>query len=52
MNDVVLDFTMGSGSTIIGAIISKRQYIGIEKDKDIYEVAKKRIDRFINDKSV
>ena len=51
-NDVVLDFTMGSGSTIIAAINTKRNYIGIEKDKDIYEVAKKRIDRFINDKSV
>ena len=48
-NDVVLDFCMGSGSSIIGCINSKRQYIGIEKDKDIYEVAKKRIDRFIND---
>jgi site-specific DNA-methyltransferase (adenine-specific) len=42
-NDVVLDFTMGSGSTIIACKNTKRHYIGIEKDKDIFEVAKKRI---------
>jgi len=43
-NDVVLDFTMGSGSTVIACKNTKRNYIGIEKDKDIFEVAKKRID--------
>ena len=37
-NDVVLDFCMGSGSSIIGCINSNRQYIGIEKDKTIFEV--------------
>jgi site-specific DNA-methyltransferase (adenine-specific) len=42
-NDVVLDFCMGSGSSIIGCINSNRQYIGIEKDKTIFEVAQKRI---------
>jgi site-specific DNA-methyltransferase (adenine-specific) len=34
---------MGSGSSIIGCINSNRQYIGIEKDKTIFEVAQKRI---------
>ena len=48
-NDVVLDFCMGSGSTIIAAINTNRKYIGIEKDQDIYEVAKKRINRLLND---
>ena len=48
-NDVVLDFCMGSGSSIIAAINSNRQYIGIEKDKDIYKVAKKRIHRFLKE---
>jgi DNA modification methylase len=42
--DVVLDFTMGSGSTIIGCINTKRKYIGIEKDEKIFLSAKKRID--------
>ena len=42
-NNVVLDNTMGSGSTIIAAIKEKRQYIGIEKDKHYFEIAKERI---------
>jgi site-specific DNA-methyltransferase (adenine-specific) len=42
--DLVLDFCMGSGTTIEACKKSKRQYIGIEKDKDIYETAKNRID--------
>ena len=32
-SDMVLDFTMGSGSTIIACINTNRKYIGIEKDK-------------------
>lgn len=43
-NDVVLDNTMGSGSTIVAAIKEKRQYIGIEKDEKYFEIAKQRID--------
>jgi len=41
--DVVMDFTMGSGSTIIACINTNRRYIGIEKDKDIFLTAEKRI---------
>ena len=41
--DVVLDNTMGSGSTIVAAIRENRQYIGIEKDEPYFEIAKKRI---------
>jgi site-specific DNA-methyltransferase (adenine-specific) len=41
--DVVLDNCMGSGSTIIGAINSGRQYIGIEQDPDIFKIAERRI---------
>ena len=40
---------MGSGSTIVAAINTNRQYIGIEKDQDIYEVAKERRNRLLND---
>ena len=42
--DLVLDFTMGSGSTIIACKNTKRKYIGIEKDKDIFDIAQKRIE--------
>ena len=42
-NDVVLDNTMGSGSTIYSAIKEKRQYIGIEKDEKYFDIANKRI---------
>lgn len=41
--DIVLDNCMGSGSTIVAAIREKRNYIGIEKDDKIFEVANKRI---------
>ena len=43
-NDVVLDFTMGSGTTPIACINTNRIYIGIEKDEDIFNKAKQRID--------
>lgn len=34
---------MGSGSTAIACINSKRRFIGIEKDKTNFTIAKKRI---------
>lgn len=40
---VILDNCMGSGSTIVAAIKENRQYIGIEKDKKYFEIAKQRI---------
>lgn len=42
-NDVVLDNTMGSGSTIVAAIKEKRQYIGIEKEEKYFDIANRRI---------
>lgn len=42
--DLVMDFTMGSGSSIIACINTNRKYIGIEKDETIFLTAKKRID--------
>ena len=42
-NDIILDNTMGSGSTIVAAIRENRQYIGIEKDKHFFDIAKERI---------
>lgn len=42
-NGVVLDATMGSGTTMLAAIAEKRQYIGFEIDEHYYNVAKRRI---------
>lgn len=41
--DMVLDFTMGSGTTGVACKNLNRSFIGIEKDKKYYKVASKRI---------
>lgn len=41
--DTVLDFTMGSGTTGVACMDTNRNFIGIEKDKEIYQVACKRM---------
>ena len=41
--DVVLDPTMGSGSTGVACKNMNRNFIGIEKDEEIYEVACERV---------
>lgn len=43
-NEIVLDFTMGSGSTGVACKNTNRQFIGIEKDDKYFEVAKNRIE--------
>jgi len=47
-NDIILDFTMGSGSTGIACIETGRKFIGIEKDSKIYKISEKRINEKIN----
>ena len=42
-NDTVLDFTMGSGSTGVASKNLNRNFIGIEKDKDYFDIARTRI---------
>jgi site-specific DNA-methyltransferase (adenine-specific) len=42
--DTVLDPTMGSGTTGVACKNLKRNFIGIELDKDYFEIAKNRID--------
>ena len=42
--DVVLDNTMGSGTTGVAAVQTNRKFIGIEMDREYYEIAKKRIE--------
>ena len=40
--DIVLDNTMGSGSTGVAALLENRDFIGIELDKQYYDIAVKR----------
>jgi site-specific DNA-methyltransferase (adenine-specific) len=42
--DLVVDLTMGSGSTGVACINTNRNFIGIEKDDKYFEIAKKRIE--------
>lgn len=42
-NDIVLDNTMGSGSTGVACVNLNRQFIGIEKDETFFEISKNRI---------
>ena len=41
--DLVFDGFMGSGSTGVACVNTKRNFIGVELDKDYFEIAKKRI---------
>ena len=41
--ETVLDFTMGSGSTMIACLNTNRKGIGIELDKHYFDIATKRI---------
>lgn len=43
-NETVLDNCMGSGSTCVACINTNRKFIGIEKDKNYFEIARKRIE--------
>ena len=47
-SDNILDFCMGSGTTVIASINTKRNYIGVEKDKIIYKMADERIKKQLN----
>lgn len=47
-DDTVLDFTMGSGSTGVACMHTNRNFIGIEKDDNYFEIAKDRINKAQN----
>lgn len=49
-NDIVFDPFLGSGTTGKMAILNNRNFIGIEKDKTYFEIARKRIDEAIENK--
>ena len=42
--DVVLDNCMGSGTTGVACVNTNRDFIGIEKDENYFNIAKKRIE--------
>lgn len=42
-NDIVLDNTMGSGSTGVACVNTNRDFIGIELDKNYFNIAESRI---------
>lgn len=43
-NDLVLDFTMGSGSTGVACINTNRKFIGVEINEKYFNIAKDRIE--------
>ncbi len=45
-NEIILDNCSGSGTSLISAINSKRNFIGIENDLKYFELSQKRIDNF------
>lgn len=42
--DTVMDFCMGSGTAGVACKNTNRKFIGVEMDKEIFELAKKRIE--------
>jgi len=49
-NDIVLDPFMGSGTSAVAAEVLERRWVGIELSPDYTEVARKRVQAFIDDK--
>ena len=47
--ELVLDNTMGVGTTGVAAKNLNRNFIGIELDEEYFEIAKKRIEEANND---
>lgn len=45
-DEIVLDFTMGSGSTGVACLQTNRNFIGIELDEEYYNIAKSRCSNF------
>ena len=42
--ELVLDATMGSGSTGVACVNTNRDFIGFEKEQNFFEISQKRID--------
>jgi len=42
-DEVVLDFTCGSGTTLVAAVLEGRKFIGIEKEEKYFDIACRRV---------
>ena len=51
-NELVLDFTMGSGSTGVACMNTNRRFIGIELDNNYFNIAKERIENAANENKI
>ena len=49
-NEVVLDNTMGSGSTGVACMLTDRKFIGIELDDKYFEISKSRLNEAVEKK--
>ena len=47
-NEIVLDATMGSGTTGVACMNTNRKFIGIEKEEKYFNIAKERIEKSLN----
>lgn len=50
-NDVVLDPFNGSGTSCVAAVVHDRRWVGIELSENYCEIAKRRIQSFVDQKS-
>lgn len=50
-NEIVLDNTMGSGSTGVACVNTSRRFIGIEKDSKYFAIAESEIERAVHGKN-
>ena len=51
-NDLVVDLTMGSGSTGVAAKNTNRNFIGIEQDEGYFKIAQERITKEVKQQSL
>lgn len=50
--ELVLDFTIGSGTTAVACVNTKRKCIGIERDDKYFDISCKRVDEAVNKPNV
>ncbi|KGM93526.1 site-specific DNA-methyltransferase (plasmid) [Clostridium botulinum] len=50
-NNMVLDFTIGSGTTAVACLETNRKFIGLEKDKKYFNICQERINTYLKEKN-
>lgn len=50
--DLILDCYCGSGTTLVGAIKTNRNFIGFEIDRNYYEIAKQRVEEALAEENI